>query len=182
MDTLETNIPQKTKKIYWIRMILCSLSLCSVLALFYGLYVGKILDFMTYLIEKEMPNVAWVVENLFAVLPAFLILITIEGFYLNKNKCVQIWTHLEKLVALMLGAVVVFGVLLPVAFNSTPVEIITDDVTELKTLWDRTYEWFFAQIIPFLILLSYHILRIVTDAGAHAVIEVDEDDGEADDE
>jgi hypothetical protein len=182
IEAVETNPPRKAKKIYWLRMIFCSITLPAVLALFYGVYVGKILDFMTYLTEKEMPNIAWVVENLFAVLPAFLILFTVEVFYLNKNKYVQVYTQIEKLVAITLGAVAVFCVLIPLAVNSTPIEIVNGDVTELKTLWDRTYEWFFAQIIPFLILLSYHVFRVVTECGGHAVVEVDGDEEEDTDE
>lgn len=182
MELNEITVPQKTKKIYWVRMILCSVALCFALALFYGIYVSKILNFMSYLTENEMPNIVWVVENVFSVLPAFLTLFIVEISYLGKKRYVTVYTQIEKLVVIVLGTVTVFAVLLPLAINSTPVEIMVDGKAELKTLWDRTYEWFFSQIIPFLILLSYHVLRAVTEGGGHTVVDVDEDDAEEEDD
>ncbi len=174
---------EKVKKIYWIRFIFCAVALCAALALVYSVYAEKGLDFIKYLTEeKEMPNMAWLVEKCLTFAPAFFTVLIVELSYADNKRYVTVFTQIEKLIVLALGAITVFAVLLPLAVNSTPVEIVTEDVTELKTLWDRTYMWFFYQIIPFVILIFYHALRIVTESGAHSVIDSDADDGSEEDD
>lgn len=133
--------------------------------LFY-LHSGKVAEIIASLTEEEKyPNTIWLIEFLSAAIPILAAVIVMNIMYSDKKSYVPVYTQREKLVVSVVLAVFILGALLAYVFYQSRGGDITDEETGevIKSLWNRTYMWFFAQILPMLILISYHATRIVTE-------------------
>ena len=151
----------KNKKIYWLRMILCAVVLCIVAVACVIFYQGRGADIIADLSsDDKSPNLLWLVENAFAIIPVLLMVALSELVYINKKKYVLVYTQVEKLVAFGTAAFFIYGIIFP-CVRMGSVETIDPSTGEaIQTVWDKTYTWFFSQILPFLIVICYHIVRI----------------------
>ena len=156
----------KTKKFDWLRTVSTALLLCAIVFGLFYLHSGKVAEVVASLTEEEKyPNTIWLIEFLSAAIPIFVAVIIMNIMYSDKKSYVPIYTQREKLVVSVTLAVFIFGVLLAYVFYQSRGGEVTDPASGevIKTLWDRTYMWFFAQILPILILVSYHAARIGTE-------------------
>ena len=152
----------KTKKINWLRYGICSGVLCLLAVLLFSLYKDKALGIITDLsADGKMPNLVWLAENVFVAVPVWILVIVSEFFYFNKEKYVPVYTQIEKLLIFSTAAAFTFFLMLPAVRYASQGGIETEEVIE--TLWDKTYMWFFAQIIPYIIIIVYHAARIGTE-------------------
>ncbi len=152
------------KKIDWIRMVVCTAVLFLVLGMLFSFYEGKGADIISELsADGKSPNLVWLAEHVFAAIPVLVLIIISELFFLDKSRYVPIYTQVEKLVIFSAAAIFTYGILLVGVIAASPETIDPETGEAIKTLWDRTNSWFFAQILPFLIVISYHVIRIGTE-------------------
>ena len=170
---------EKNKKIYWFRMILCAVALCMVAAACLIFYQGRGADIIADLSSDDKnTNLLWLAENAFASIPVLLMIGVSELFYMNKKKNVLVYTQVEKLVIFGTVAFFIFFMMLPCVRLASPEKVDVASGEAVKTLWDKTYTWFFSQILPLLIVICYHVVRI----GSEKVILVSPKSDEAEEE
>lgn len=104
-------------------------------------------------------NLEWVLRYGSAALPIIVLVTVLSVFYSGKGSTALI--NKEKLIIFTVVAVFTYAFLLP--FSMSKAVPSQADAEETVRFFDLTAKWFFAQIIPFLIVLVYHYARI--DAG-----------------
>ena len=78
---------EQNKKIDWLRMILCAVVLCVVAATCLIFYQGRGADIIADLSsDDKRPNLLWLAENAFAIIPVLLMVGVSELFYIGKKK------------------------------------------------------------------------------------------------
>ena len=175
---VETN-----KKINWLRMLLCAAVLCVVSAACLIFYEGRGADIIAELAaDEKKQNLLWLAENAFAIIPVLLMVAVTELFYMNKKNYVLVYTQVEKLVAFGTAALFIYGIMLTCIRMASVEAIDPTTGTAIETLWDRTYTWFFSQILPLLIVICYHIVRVGSEQVILATPEAELSDEDIEDE
>ena len=120
--------------------------------------VPRIVEKLT---EKgDYKNVIWIVEHLTLVIPVPLVAAVISIFYSNKKTCVPVHSRKERVFIAWMVAIFVFVVILGFVLLNKDKAMGEAVDEKVKTLWDISAEWFFMQIIPFAVLISYHSIRV----------------------
>ena len=150
----------KKYKYDWFKIMLCAIALGALMVLAFNAYSTDILDTVASLSEDEKsPNLIWVIENLSMVMPGIVFASVLTLFYADKQKYIPVVTQREKLiVALIVAAVVFIGILGYVLVNSGE-QVDPESGEVIKSLWDKTAVLFLSQILPFIIIISYHAIR-----------------------
>lgn len=113
------------------------------------------------LAEKgDYKNLIWMVEHIAAFLPMPFVAATMAIFYSNKKNYVPVHSRKEQVFIAWMVAIFVFVVILGFVLLNKDKAMGEAVDEKVKTLWDISAEWFFAQIIPFAILISYHSVRV----------------------
>ena len=180
---------ETNKKINWLRMLLCAAVLCIVSAACLIFYEGRGAEIIAELAaDDKKQNLLWLAENAFAIIPVLLMVAVTELFYMNKKNYVLVYTQVEKLVAFGTAAFFIYGIMLTCIRMASVEAVDPSTGTAIQTLWDKTYTWFFSQILPLLIVICYHIVRVGSEKVILATPEVelpdedDEDDEDAEEE
>ena len=174
---------EQNKKIDWLRMILCAVVLCVVAATCLIFYQGRGADIIADLSsDDKRPNLLWLAENAFAIIPVLLMVGVSELFYIGKKNSVLVYTQVEKLVVFATVALFVYGMMLPCIRMASAGAVDPETGEAIKTLWDKTYTWFFSQILPFLIVICYHVVRIGSEKVMLASPKSDEPEEDMEDE
>ncbi len=145
-----------------LKLVVCIFTLCLVMCVLLSTYNSTVPEKLAELeAEGDMDNVIWVVTYASLVPPVIIVAIILTGFYSNKEKYVLVETQRKK--ALISGIVAGFTyvILLGYTLLSSPewnLPISERENSEV-TIFENTSSWFFAQIIPFAILVSYHLVR-----------------------
>ena len=150
------------------RIAIFSGVLCILSMILLHLYANQVQDFIVKVNEKKnMPNVTWLLDHVTILLPVCILAVMLTVIYSNKDKYIPVITQREKTYITLFTALFTYLVMLPyVYFKSKNGEVVdAEEVEAVETLWDITYKWFFVQVIPFMILISYHATR----AGSEAV-------------
>lgn len=148
------------RKYDYFKIAICAAVACAVMLIMYALNNSVIYDGLVKLEEsKESPNLLWLAKHLAAAAPTLAAVLAMCVVYSNKEKYVPIYTQKEKLfVSLILAAMTVMMLIFV---------IITDGKVDSKdgvlTLFEKTYTWFAAQIIPLSVLIAYHSIRSGTE-------------------
>lgn len=173
------------KKMDWLRMLLCAVAICAVAVALFSFYDGKGAEIIEkFSADDKSPNLVWFFEHVFAAVPVLAMVIASGFFYMGKEKCAPICAHTEKAIVFGAAAFFIYALMLPIVIASSP-EVIDPETNEtIETIWDRTHVWFFAQILPLLIVIAYHVIRVRSiKAGSDSVADGDEDEEiDADDE
>ena len=170
---------EQNKKIDWLRMILCAMVLCVVAVACLMFYQGRGTEIIEELSsDDKRPNLLWLAENAFAIMPVILMIGVCELFYIGKKNDVLVYTQVEKLVVFGTVAFFIFFMMLPCIRMASTEAVDPATGEAIKTLWDKTYTWFFSQILPLLIIICYHVVRI----GSEKVILVSPKSDEAEEE
>ena len=168
---------ENSKKIDWLRVALCAVSLCIVAVALFSFYDGKGAELIdSASADDKSPNLVWVYEHVFAAIPALAMVLVAELFYLGKDRYIPITTHTEK--SIIFGGVIffIYALMLPCVLIASPETIDPETGKAVETLWTRTYEWFFAQILPLGIVILYHGIRLGAEKSGAAFVEDDEPD------
>lgn len=174
---------ETNKKINWLRMISCAIVLCVIAVACIVFYQGRGADIIADLSsDDKRPNLLWLAENAFAIIPVLLMVAASELLYIGKNNRVLVYTQAEKLIAFGTVAFVIYAMMLPCVRMASTEVVDPSTGEEIKTLWDKTYTWFFSQILPLLIVICYHIVRIGSEKVMLASSKGPLSDGEIEDE
>ena len=174
---------EQNKKIDWLRMILCAAVLCIIAVACIVFYQGRGADIISDLSsDDKRQNLLWLAENTFAIIPVLLMVAATELFYINKKNYVLVYTQVEKLVAFGAVAFFIYGMMLPCIRMASTQTVDPSTGEVIKTLWDKTYTWFFSQILPLLIVICYHIVRMGSEKVILVTPELALDDDESEDE
>jgi hypothetical protein len=150
----------KTYKYDWFKIAICAVGLCALVVLMFHAYSTSVAELIEELsADGKSPNRVWLVENLSAAIPVFVVAIVLTIFYADNSKYVPVATQREKLIISVVVAAFTFIGLLSYILMNTGEAADPESGEAIKTLWERTAVWFFAQIIPFMILISYHAIR-----------------------
>ena len=155
----------KKYKYDWFKIIICAVALCVLMVLMFNVYKGDVADNIKELTaENKTPNLVWLIEHVSAAMPVFMVAVVLSIFYFEKSKYVPVVTQREKLIVCLTVAVFTFVGLLGYVLMNSGEQIDPESGEKIKTLWDNTAVWFFAQILPFIILISYHVIRAQSEA------------------
>ena len=149
------------------RITIFSGVLCILSMILLHLYANQVQDFIVKVNEKKnMPNVTWLLDHVTILLPVLLLAVMLTVIYSNKDKYIPVITQREKTYITLFTALFTYLVMLPyVYFKSKNGEAVdAEEIEAAETLWDITYKWFFVQVIPFMILISYHATRAGSEA------------------
>lgn len=181
-----------SKKIDWLRVLLCTVAVCVVAVALFGFYDGNGAEIIAkYSADDKSPNLVWFFEHVFAAVPVLAMVIVSGFFYMGKEKCDPLSMHIEKTVIFGAAAFFIYALMLPIVIASSPETVDPETNEAIQTLWDRTHIWFFSQILPLLIVIAYHVVRVQSlksaedpdgDADGEADDETDADDEEDNDE
>lgn len=144
------------------KLILSAISLCLVMFILLYVYHTMIPDILAGYEEKgNMEHTAWLVKYSAYLPPVIVMAVMLTVLYRDKKYYVPVKTQKNK--ALIVGIVAAFTyvvmlgyvLLMSPGWNIPAVE----GEEKVLTLFESTASWFFAQIVPFAILISYHLIR-----------------------
>ncbi len=157
-------IPKKSSMpIRILKILLFTLICCFVMSALLTWYISWVPEKAAYLEEEERPNTLWLLEYGSAALPCVAVAAVLTVLY--RLWYVPVETQRDKTVVILLVAVFTYGVLLPMIITNNggwdTVRIIEVEKKEeeIVTLFGQTYVWFFTQLIPFVLMLAYHITK-----------------------
>ena len=141
-----------------LRILLISVVTCAAAVAIFYLYstgVPKIINELT--IKGKMENTIWVVEN-FIPMICILGLVAVLCIIYRIIKVESWQMHTEKGWIMLICAAFTYGVILPYVINASGSFFApeAEDAVEVATLLENTASWFVIQIIPFMLILSYH--------------------------
>ena len=144
------------RKYDYYRMSICALIVCLVMI---GMFALNNEVFSSYIAEleekKDSPNMLWLVEHFAAAIPTLAAVIAMCIVYRDKQKYVPIYTQREKLyISLILTAMTAMMLVYVIVTDGK-----VDSNDGVLTLFEKTYTWFAAQIIPLSVLIAYHSIR-----------------------
>ena len=144
----------------WFKIGLCAVALSVLMVLMFNSYANEVKELIAELSEDgKSPNRVWLVENLFPAIPVLVVAIVLSIFYADKKKYVPVATQREKLIiSLIVAAFTFVGLMVYVIMKGTETMDVEGEEV-MKSLWKDNAEWFFAQILPFVVLISYHAIR-----------------------
>lgn len=145
------------------RVIVCSIVVCIVLGFLLYMFHNALPDVIDKLEEEgKMENFIEILKYNSHIPPVIILVGVIALFYAGKDKYIPVGTQKEKLIVSSVAAAFTYFVMLPY------VMIISRDAaafggSAIDTVLDGTVTWFAAQIIPFIILISYHAIRMSSE-------------------
>ncbi|MBQ8408277.1 MAG: hypothetical protein IJY39_05375 [Clostridia bacterium] len=154
----------KTRKLDKSKIAFCTMVLCVASIILLYLYANQLQEFIVKLNElgeNKIPNVIWVINHLSVALPVIVLAVILTAFYSKKEAYVPVTSQKEQFYISLFTALFTYGVMLTyVLIKSKNGEVPEgEEIEEVKSLWDITYKWFFVQVIPFVIMISYHAVR-----------------------
>ncbi len=164
MDVQKLNSVKNSPIVRIIKIAVFTALLCWFMCTILSWYLTTIPETVAFLESESMPNTVWLVKYGSAVLPLIAVATVLTLLYKITGQA-PFKTQVDK--AVIVGCVCVFTylVILPAVLKRSPEwwEVQMVDEVEVKTLFERSAIWFFAQIIPFLITLSYHVYRALSE-------------------
>ena len=160
-------IKEKSKKYDLVKIAIVAVMLCIVMAILFSLYNSIVPAKLAELEEEgDMKNTMWLVKYGAYVVPVIVVAIILSICYRKNNSYVPVISQREKGIILIIVAAFTFGAILPYAISLSPDWQLpaTGGEEDVKTLFETTAAWLFAQIIPFAIAISYHFIRSSSEA------------------
>lgn len=142
------------------QIAMCIAVACVLLVAALYLYCERVPEMIEKLTkEGKYENLKWLLEHLVAFFPVPLVALVIAVFYSNQAKYVPVHSRKEQVFIACVVAAFTYTVMLGYVLLKKG-EVSGEEVEEIETLWDISAEWFFAQIIPFAVLIGYHSVRV----------------------
>ena len=163
MKVKDEKMTEKKNRFDYLRAIAAALLLCALVFALYYIHSTTVSDIIAKLTEEDKyPNSIWFIEFLSSAIPIIAVIIVMNIMYSDKKSYVPIYTQIEKLaVTLFLTAFIFIALLSYVLYKSRGGDVVDPETEEVvKSLWNNTYMWFFAQVLPMMILIYYHVARI----------------------
>lgn len=166
------------KKINPVRVIIASVIVCACLAVLFYIRANTVEDIVASLVEKgSMDNMIWFVKYFSAFLPSIVMITSLTLFYGNSEKYIPVVTQKEKMIVMLISAVFFFGVIMTYATYSVIPAVVEGEeiVKEATTVYMVLANWFFVQIVPFILIGTYHCIK--ADSEKKALAEVSDVEG-----
>ena len=147
-----------------IKTSLCAIGLCVAMVAMTALY-GSLMPGIIESIEAkgEMKETIWVVERLAYLPPSIITVLTLYFVYRNKARYVPVTTQKQKALVMAILMVFVYGIMFSgisigrmLALNF---EAFAESLEEFVDMYEALVPWLLMQLIPFSIILAYHLVR-----------------------
>lgn len=147
------------------KMVICIAVLCIVMSVMLAVYNSSVPDTIAKLEEKgKVENVIWLVRYGSCLPPVIIIAIILTCFYSFGSSYTPVVTQKHKAIIVGVTFAFTYVVLVGYALLSSPGWNLPEtDGEEVKTMIETTAGWFLAQVVPFMILLSYHLVRMSSE-------------------
>ena len=145
-----------------IKIAIFSLLLCLVMCLILTHYIKTVPTKIAELEgEGNMKNTIWLVRYFSYLPPMIVISVLLTLFYKFGNSYMPVKTQRDKTVIVALVLLFTYLVLLPIVCAKSagwqaPVPEGEEDV---KSVLELSIGWFCAQIVPFALVIGYHLVR-----------------------
>ena len=142
-------------------VVLCIVC-CILMGVMLAMYKGIIPDALAEYEEKgKMEHTMWLVRYASLLPPVIVIAVLLTVAYSFRSQYVQVMTQRHKAIIVGVTFAFTYLILFTAMLLSSPGWNLPTPETEeeVKTAFEICAPWFFAQIIPFIILLSYHLVR-----------------------
>jgi len=152
---------QKKAKVDAFKIVLYSAILCLLLLAVLYWQAHGLQDIIQRMEDKgKMPNAIWVAKHGAYIVPIILVTVVLTLLYSDKSKYIPVITQKEKMCIALISAAFTYVVLLPYVIISSKIgQADAEDAANVKTLLDITVNWFFVQIVPFVLWITYHAIR-----------------------
>lgn len=151
------------KRVDLVKTVIVATVICAALSALFYLRSNVVENIVDSLEEKgSMDNMIWFVKHFSALLPSIVMIALMSIAYGNPEKYVPVITQKEKMIAYFIVAVFFFGALIPYASSLVVPAVIEEEevVEEATTVFRVLANWFFVQIVPFIIIETYHYARV----------------------
>ncbi len=134
-------------------------------------YVSYVPEKLEYLEEEKRPNTVWMLEYGSAVLPCIAVAAVLTVLY--KWGYVAAETQRDKTVVVALVALFTYCVMFPTVLAESGGWQVSCEIDgeDAETLFSKTAIWFFVQLIPFALMLTYHTVKRTAEMGEMADAE-----------
>jgi hypothetical protein len=171
------------RKMNPVRVILAAVIVCVCLAVLFYIRANTVENIVASLVEKgSMDNMIWFVKYFSAFLPSIVMIASLTLFYGNGEKYIPVVTQKEKMIVMLIAAVFFFGVIMTYATYSVIPAVVEGEevVKEATTVYIVLANWFFVQVIPFIIIGTYHCIKADSEKKALAAMsDVERNGGNA---
>ena len=153
---------EKSKKYDIVKIVIAAVALCIVMAIMFSMYNSIIPAKLAELEEEgDMENTMWLIKYGSYAVPVIVLAVILSLCYRKKGHYIPVISQREKGIVMIIVAAFTFLVILPYAIASSPDWQLpaANGEEEIKTLFETTAAWIFAQIIPFAIVITYHFIR-----------------------
>ena len=171
------------------RAVVFALVMCAVSVGLFYLYETGLPKIISALEEKgKMDNT---IEGVTHLLPMFNIagLIIVLSLMYKPVRASLKEVQTEKGLIMLITAVFTYAVILPYVIRESQgcFDPLPEGVEDVKSLFERTASWFVVQVIPYMIVITYHFVRssakqVVIAQNEDAPIDVKEEAGEQNEE
>ncbi|MBE6684354.1 MAG: hypothetical protein E7592_01730 [Ruminococcaceae bacterium] len=139
------------------QIAMCIAVACILTVVAFSLYCERVPEIVKKLTDDgKYTNLKWLLEHAASFFPVPLVALVITVFYSNHEKYVPVHSRKEQVFIACAVAVFTYTVMLGYVL----VKHGEASGEEVETLWDIGAKWFFAQIIPFCVLIAYHSARV----------------------
>ena len=144
------------------KIVILSIACCVLMGVMLALYQNNIPDILAEYEEKgKMEHSAWFVQYASLLPPVICVAILITVAYSRGSRYLPVRTQYDKAIIVGITFAFTYLILFTSSLLSSPGWNLPTPETEeeVKTAFEICAPWFFAQIVPFMILLSYHLVR-----------------------
>ncbi len=147
------------------KIVLTAVLICVVTAVMLYFYVKTVPELIQKLedLDATMEHMIWFVDNLTLFFPMLVPILVLAAVYSNKQAYRPIYSQKEQFWICLVTMIFTYLVMMPYVLLMSR-ETVDLDGKEIETLWDITYRWFFMQVIPLVLMTSYHAVRAESEA------------------
>ncbi len=143
-------------------ILFCAVMLCVIMSLLLYIYNTSVPSLISELeAKKDMEQVVWLVRYGSLLPPVPVLALCIALMFAGKKGADPVTIQKKKAWISLTACIFTYGVLMTYAVLKSPEWYLPQAERQEQnvTLFENTWGWFFAQIIPFVILISYHFVR-----------------------
>ena len=144
------------------KLIICTVILCVIMSVMFAVYNSTVADTIAELEENgKMENMIWLVRYGSCLPPVIIVAIILTCFYSFGGHYTPVITQKHKAIVVGVTFAFTYVILLGGVMLSSP-GWNNPELGEENT-FASCVGWFVAQLVPFMILLSYHLVRMSSE-------------------
>ena len=147
-----------------IKTTLCSIGLCVLMLILILVYANAMPSIIESIEEKgDMEETIWLVERLGYLPPAIITVLTLYFVYSSKKSYVPVVTQKQKALVVAILMVFMYAVMfLGIIVGRTLAvnfDVFAESLADFVDMYEALTPWFLIQLVPFSIILAYHLIR-----------------------